>query len=338
MGDCRKKPSAMSNPVPRHRRLLTRRRGGAYTQGCGGESLKRARAKEPLYLAVTADVDPDANRPARGRPDAVSAGRPAEEAAYDACFQGLALLLGVLERLSLPASLFWEARCLERLASREPALLARALENPLFEHGGHGWRHEDFAGRQSGMPLGPEETERVLSRAAQVFGSVLRRTPLGFRAPYCRLTPELARALPGHGYLYDASVARRPGTEWQLQPYRLDLNPALWEVALCRGTDRRGQPISGYLWQLLEGNRQVSDYLDLVQSLRDRAPGGLLQIALHPWHLVVSEKGAPFGAGGSASRVEKVEELLQGIRAAAGVETVTVGGYLASRLGPSDAG
>lgn len=284
--------------------------------------------RDPLYLAFTVDVDADANRPARGRPDAVTAGRAPQGAAYDACFEGLETLLRVLERLSLPAALFWEARCLDRLASRNPDLLAQALENPLLEHGGHGWRHEDFAGKQSGVPLGRDETERVLTRAAQVFDSVLQSRPHGFRAPYCRLTPELAQALPAYGYLYDASLARRPGEDWQLRPYRLELNPALWELSLCRGTDRQGRPISGYLWQLLEGRRQVGDYLHLAESLRDRAPGGLLQLALHPWHLLVAEDGAPFGPEGAAVRLRQVEALLQRAAAKAGIEFATPGAYL----------
>jgi len=286
--------------------------------------------RNPLYLALTVDVDADANRPARGRPDAVTAGRAAQEAAYDACFEGLEMLLRVLERLSLPAALFWEARCLDRLASLDPDLLARALDDPRLEHGGHGWRHEDFAGKQSEVPLGRDETERVLTRADQVFDSVLQSRPPGFRAPYCRLTPELAQALPAHGYLYDASLARRAGEDWQLRPYRLELNPALWELSLCSGTDRQGRPISGYLWQLLEGRRPVSDYLHLVESVRDQAPGGLLQLALHPWHLMIAEDGAPFGPQGAAARLRQVEALLQRAAAKAGVEFTTPGAYLSS--------
>ncbi|MCK4283077.1 MAG: polysaccharide deacetylase family protein [Candidatus Brocadiae bacterium] len=287
--------------------------------------MAQAHAQEPLFVAVTVDVDPDANRPQPGRADAVS---PAGEARYDACFEGLGLLLNVLEGMGAPATFFWEARSLRRLTATRGDLAARVLGNASFEHGCHSHRHEDFAGKQTGLPLGPEETRGVLERAAEVFDSVLARAPQGFRAPYCRLTQELTDALAAFGYAYDASLTRQPGSHWRLRPFPLAASAGLWELALCRWRDRHGKPISSYLWQLCEGKRQVEDYVHVAASLRDANAGGLLQIALHPWHLVVSKDGGRLPAGHAGSPAARVEQVLAKAADIEGVKLTTAGAYL----------
>jgi peptidoglycan/xylan/chitin deacetylase (PgdA/CDA1 family) len=229
-----------------------------------------------LFVALTVDVDPDANRPLPGRVEAVSAGRE-DGVELDACFRGLSRLLDLLEERSLPATLFWEGRTLEELREREAGLLERVRGHPSLEHGCHGYRHEDFAGKTSGTPLGQAETRAALAQAGEVFAETFNAAPRAFRAPYCRLTPELAQALAQLGYAYDASATRRPSPEWRLRPFRLEAAPAVWELALCRSADRHRRVMSSYLWQLFEGNRPVADYVHLVASLHASCTGGLLQ-------------------------------------------------------------
>ncbi|MGD2175180.1 MAG: polysaccharide deacetylase family protein, partial [Candidatus Brocadiaceae bacterium] len=145
-------------------------------------------AAEPLYAALTVDVDPDANRPAAGRPDAVS---PEGEAAFTACLQGLDALVALLEERRLPATFFWEGRTLQALAERSPTLLERVRSCDAFEHGCHGFAHEDFSGAGSGVPLTRPQTRRALRRAAEAFRLHFGRDPQAFRAPYCRMTEHL---------------------------------------------------------------------------------------------------------------------------------------------------
>jgi peptidoglycan/xylan/chitin deacetylase (PgdA/CDA1 family) len=283
---------------------------------------------QPLYVAVTADVDPDANRPVRGRSDAASAGHPGGEARFDGCLEGLRALVEVLGEMSLPATLFWEARTLQALARLDAGLVERTAGADSFEHGCHGFRHEDFAGKQTGLRLSRDEARAVLERAGAVLHSVLGVHPRAFRAPYCRLTEELADGLVELEYLYDASITRDPDPEWGLRPYVLRKEPEMWELALCRGRDGRGRPISTYLWQLFEGNRPVADYVDLIARLRGRCPGGLVQIALHPWHLIVGENGVPLAGRGLCSPVCSLRHLLQEVRELDGVAFTTAGTYL----------
>ncbi len=277
-------------------------------------------AQQPLYVAVTADVDPDANRAVPDREDAVS---PGGEPCYEACFEGLAALIHHLEALSLPATLFWEGRALKNLKMSRPELLERILENPALEHACHGLRHEDFSGRWTGHPLGGERTAHLMREAGACIHSITGTRPEGFRAPYCNLTDELVDCLERMGYLYDASLTREPAPSWGLRPYRPE-GGRLQELALVRARDREGKPISGYLWQLFEGGRPPGDYVEMVRSLGAQYPGGLLQLALHPWHLEVNEDGRRLP--GAASGV--LADLLSAVRGMERVEPISARAYL----------
>ncbi len=83
--------------------------------------------------------------------------------------------------------------------------------------------------------------------------------------------------------------------------------------------------MSCYLWQLFEGRRPVHDYIEMAESLRGRFPGGLLQLALHPWHLIVSEHNRPL-----AEPVHRLAELLGELTTRDGLAFTTAGGYLAT--------
>ncbi len=280
---------------------------------------------EPLFVALTADVDADANRPAPGRPDAVS---PCGEAEFDACAEGTRALVEVLTALSLPAAFFWEGRALEWFSGHAAPLLASILRNPLVENGCHGYAHEDFAGCGSGLRLDASEALARLERAGAAFRSVFGRAPEGFRAPYCRLTDELVAALAELGYLYDSSHTREPSPDRPLTPYRLP-GTGVWELALCRARDRDGRPVSSYLWQLFEGNRDVVDYLDLLPAAKRECGGGLLLFALHPWHLVVSADGEPLNRRGPEAPETRLRQLLQAATETDGIRFTTPGEYLA---------
>jgi hypothetical protein len=278
----------------------------------------------PLFIALTADVDPDANRAVPGRPDAVTAGEPDGLARTDACVRGLGAMVELLAGSSLPATLFYEGRTLDEVSARDPALLRQLRDNRALEHGCHGWRHEDFAGTDTGVPLGPDETRRALDAAGDAFRRAFGRAPVAFRAPYCRLTPHLTAALQDLGYVYDTTETRIPSPDWPMLPYHLG-SGMLYELPLTRWRDRRGKAISCYLWQLFEGRRPVHDYVELADSLRGRFPGGLLQLALHPWHLIVSEENRPL-----ADPVHKLAELLGELSARDGLAFITTGEYLAN--------
>ncbi|NLW51308.1 MAG: polysaccharide deacetylase family protein [Candidatus Brocadiaceae bacterium] len=279
-------------------------------------------ARDSLFVAVTVDVDPDSNRAAPGRLGAVSPGAEGR-AAFAACRTGLAVLLDALEARGLPATLFWEGRTLRELSDGPGGLPALPAAITL-EHGGHGYLHEDFAGVAGGRPPDAAETAEAVRRTAEAVRDVLGVQPRGFRAPYCRLTPGLAHALADAGWHYDASLTRSLDAGCDLRPYAVPGEPRLRELSLCRSLDARGRPISAYLWQMLEGRRPPDDYLALVRTARARCPGGLLQIALHPWHLTVSAEGVATGD----APVRRLHEFLDRLVALPGVAFTTAGAYL----------
>jgi peptidoglycan/xylan/chitin deacetylase (PgdA/CDA1 family) len=278
----------------------------------------------PLYVCLSVDVDPDANRAAPGRPDAVSA-RCGESVALDACGQGLDVLAEIVQDMAIPCTLFWEARSLRALADAGAPALDYFLHSPEVESGCHGLRHEDFQGKESGVPLDEHDTLAVVREATDVIAQHAGARPRGFRAPYCRLTPALEAALLSVGYAYDASLTRAAGSSWGLLPYALP--SGLAELALCRARDRSGKPITSYLWQMFEGRRTPDDHIRLISGLRDRFPGGLAHVALHPWHIVAGQDGATLGLQGG----HNLRAVLKEMAALDRLQFTTAERYLASQ-------
>jgi len=282
----------------------------------------------PLYVALTVDVDPDANRPAPGRTDAVSAG-VGDRVSLRACRQGLHEMAVLLDELHIPCTLFWEARSLRVLARTAPGLVRSLVGNPAYEHGCHGLRHEDFSARDSGVPISEARAQEILREATRTVEGETGRAPGGFRAPYCRLTPGLRRALAALGYSYDATLTRRVSKTWTLRPCRLrGTEGRVWESALPRALDRHGRPIAGYLWQLFEGRRRPDDHVELVARLAPSCRGGLFQLAVHPWHLVVSAQGEPLAGRAAGSAAADLRAVLCGIQSVPGVQFTAVGPYV----------
>ncbi|MFP4029318.1 MAG: hypothetical protein ACLFWL_16140 [Candidatus Brocadiia bacterium] len=284
--------------------------------------------KKACYVALTVDVDPDANSPVGGRPDAISRGQSGRVKTR-ASREGLRIIRNICHELSIPVCLFWEARTLRLFNKLTPALLEDVLSENDWEHALHGFRHEDFAGEVSGQPLGSDETFRILHKATDIVTSLTKRNISAFRAPYCRLTEPVKNALIKLGFAYDASLTQTLGTDSKLKPLCLATRDSapLFELPLCRGTDQSGHPISCYLWQLFEGNRQPDDYMYLVEETLRLCPGGLLQIALHPWHLKVNSKGEPTGKEDSPFATI-FQQLLEGIKGLSTVRFTTPGKFL----------
>lgn len=281
-----------------------------------------------MFVAFTMDVDPDANRAREGRPDAVSAGSD-DGVQMDACREGLEWIAEVLEQTGLPCTFFWETRTLLHLSEKDRDLLDRLRENTRLEHGCHGLRHEDFAGEVSGQPLDAGATREVVETASGGFEQVFGERPRGFRAPYCRLTDELIAALSEAGYRYDASrtVELRKGSD--LLPTYLTRDPQnLWEIPMCRWRDSEGKPISGYLWQLMEGRRPEDDYLDMIGDIAKRYRTVLVQLALHPWHMHIRADGHRLSNSEARKNREKLGSIIWGLLRMDGLHFSKVGDYL----------
>jgi hypothetical protein len=280
----------------------------------------------PLFICLTLDVDPDANRACAGRLDAISP-HSGGGVSVEACRRGLAFLDETVRRLDLPCTLFWEARTLELLSAADPALIRAWVANPKAEHACHALKHEDFAGTDSGIPIGERETLAIVKEATGTVARLTGSTPEGFRAPYCRMTPALSAALLDAGYRYDATLTRTAGKQWDMRPYTLVQSggKCLKELALCRSHDDDGRPITSYLWQMFEGRRKPAQYVNLACRLKDTCRGGLFQIALHPWHIFVDERGQQL----TAQARNDLTLVLEQVSKLSGIRFLTARSYLA---------
>lgn len=285
-----------------------------------------------FHVAITLDVDPDANISVPGCVDAVSSGLD-RRVSLKACKDGLHHIHRLNTALNIPLTVFWEARTLRNISLTHPSVLQKYRRSEIIEHGCHGYRHEDFTGENSGCKLSYGIIKDVLTKSTRRIADILDITPVGFRAPYCRISEELIAVLRDMFYQYDASLTVEMG-RGQLDPYMLNSNDSnnLWEIPLCRGIDSHGKAISGYLWQLFEARREVTDYLEAIEKAATNSPGGLFQIALHPWHIVVNQEGAQNSTSQIKFIVAQLEELFKAIVATERLQLTTLSAYLSKRL------
>ncbi len=287
--------------------------------------MNAKKTKLTTPLALTLDVDPDANRAIAGRVDCVSAGFNAR-ITLAAARKGLHALHRLLLSLRLPATAFWEARTLNALAKTDPALITQLAENTALEHACHGLRHEDLTAHLSKCPMSRQEKIDRIVRATDIITGIMGTRPAGFRAPYCRVDRTDLDILSELGYSYDASSTSDAFNGFFKGGF--DSSPdaglakGIREIPMLLWRDAGGKPISGYLWQLLEGRRTPGEYIDMVEEIGEKHPGRLIQLALHPWHLAVREDGEP--VAGMLPGLGAVHAVLLSLQSNPGILLTTV--------------
>ncbi len=226
-------------------------------------------------VAFTVDVDRDVNLACQGEMCSISNG--GKHPRFEASARGLEMIAGLLEEMGIKGTFFWEGRTAEVLSERMDLKdLMRRHEVAL-----HGYDHEDFSGKETGMPLDLNETRAVLDRSTEAVDRVFGKRRRGFRAPYQRVTEVLLDELRARNFLYDSSDT----VELDNGKVRARRLPnGLPEAPVCWSRDGRGKKIVSYLWPYHEGKRPIADYLDLVDSFQD----GLMVMATHSWHPVES--------------------------------------------------
>ena len=85
------------------------------------------------------------------------------------------------------------------------------------------------------------------------------------------------------------------------------------EVALSVGKDARGNKISGYLWQLMEGKRQVEEYVKLVQEAKQEASKPIV-LATHSWHSHYSIEKGWLEEKQAKENLKKIKEMLVALK------------------------
>src|SRR3989339_1633847 len=280
----------------------------------------------PLSVAISLDIDPDANSAVEGRHDALSSPIEYGEIRVDACKKGLQKILELLEKYTIDATLFYEARTAQ-------ILIEDGMDLPKLserhEIACHSLKHEDFLGKVSGLPMDEKSIEKTISEAKDILEKIFKRDTKGFRAPYTRINRTVVKALEQLGFQYDSSETVTLGTEWTGNPYPLKaFDSSLMELALPSFPDAKGKKMSSYLWAIFEGRRIFSEYIDAVVQARDIAKGGLFVFSIHPWHLYVDCQGSQFGKNRVRKNLENLESIFSQLKQIQGIQIFRQDEYL----------
>lgn len=281
---------------------------------------------ELLSVAISLDIDPDANSAVEGRHDVLSSPTEHGKVTIEACKRGLQKILELLEIYDINASLFYEARTAQMLVA-DGMNLPKLSER--HEVSCHSLKHEDFLGKVSGLPMEEESIEEAITKAKDILENIFERDIKGFRAPYTRINRTVVKVLERLGFQYDSSETVSMGTEWTGHPFPLEIfDSNLLELALPSFHDAKGKKMSSYLWAIFEGRRVSGDYVDAVLWARDVAKSGLFVFSIHPWHLYADCQGNPFTMEQVKKNLENLEYILSRLKQIDGIQLLRQDKYL----------
>ncbi len=247
-------------------------------------------------LAFTIDLDRDCNTAVRGETAAASRSCGVTTSpCHDASSQGMEAIADMLRSMAFPATIFAEGDSLRKLC--DPSVL-RGLEVAC-----HGMEHEDLTGESTGLLLGDDQLEDIISRSWGTVLSVTGEVPRGFRAPYLNIDPRVLALVKGRGFTYDSSMTEKV-LDGVLKPRLLPMG--MWEFPLARDTDAEGKVIDSYLWAMHEGRRPESDYMRMI----DRFQEGVLVMATHSWHVLEGVQAGPKSSGQTAGELDSIARIL----------------------------
>lgn len=289
-----------------------------------------AKTVDPLYIALSLDIDPDANTAVKGQYDTLSSPIQYGKIQIEACRKGLQKIFELLDVYTIEATLFYEARTAQML-------IAEGMDLPKLserhEISCHSLKHEDFLGKVSGMPMEAGIVEKTIGEATQILEKNFGRTIKGFRAPYTRINTTVVQVLEKLGFQYDSSETVTLGNGWRGNPFPLEIfDSTLLELALPSFHDAHGKKMSSYLWAIFEGKRVAREYINIVLQARDVARGGLFIFAIHPWHLYVNHQGNQFSKEQVKNHVKDLEYILSRIKRMSGVQLIRMDNYLETWL------
>jgi peptidoglycan/xylan/chitin deacetylase (PgdA/CDA1 family) len=283
-----------------------------------------------LYVAISLDIDSDANSAVEGRHDAISSPIEDGEIRVDACKKGLQKIFELLEKYDIDATLFYEARTAQMLI--ESGMYLPKLSE-RHEIACHSLKHEDFLGKVSGIPMEEKSIEESIYKAKEILVKIFGQEIKGFRAPYTRINRTVVKVLERLGFQYDSSETVTLGTEWAGNPYPLKaFDSSLMELALPSFRDAKGKKMSSYLWAIFEGRRVFGEYIDAVVQARDIAKQGLFVFSIHPWHLYVDCRGNQFGKNQARKNLENLESLFFQIKQMQGIRILRQDKYMENWL------
>lgn len=272
--------------------------------------------------AMTVDVDRDVNLAEKGRIGGVSREKDGNDSPrFKSAAKGLKLIVSILEDLGIHGTFFIEAETAREISKTTD------LRSLLRSHeiAAHGIMHEDLTGADSRVRLTTQQIEEIIVGGANSLKEVLKRRPVGFRAPYLHIDDSVLRLLAKEGYIYDSSIVRRQD-RGEVYPYRV-FGPLI-EAPIYSGSDKEGKKLVSYLWSLHERERNISDYEYMVSKFS----AGLLVLATHSWHMVESYNDGLLSEKKISENMKWVRTIIQGA-IDRGIEFMTIEDYIEERMG-----
>jgi len=272
--------------------------------------------------AMTVDVDRDVNLAEKGRIGGVSREKDGNDSPrFKSAAKGLKLIVSILEDLGIHGTFFIEAETAREISKTTD------LRSLLRSHeiAAHGIMHEDLTGADSRVRLTTQQIEEIIVGGANSLKEVLKRRPVGFRAPYLHIDDSVLRLLAQEGYIYDSSIVRRQD-RGEVYPYRV-FGPLI-EAPIYSGSDKEGKKLVSYLWSLHERERNISDYEYMVSKFS----AGLLVLATHSWHMVESYNDGLLSEKKASDNMKWVRTIIQGA-IDRGIEFMTIEEYIEERMG-----
>jgi peptidoglycan/xylan/chitin deacetylase (PgdA/CDA1 family) len=297
-----------------------------------------ASLKPKTYFSFTVDVDPDLNWPVPGQIAALSHPTEKGETRFDSCAKGLELILNMLDELKIPGTFFIEARTAEKLTNDFGFDLKRMFYG--HEVGCHSYMHEDFLGKDTGIPLSRKKIIEALENSLSILKDTIGKPISCFRAPYVRINDELASVLVELGFEYDSSVT----LDWQMDkkensfmPYYyfkkadmdIDNEEALIEVPLPNLIMPDGVKLTSYLWPYIEGESSFDKFGSALEQISELDPtNSIFLIATHPWHIVETYKKGIIKESVQRKFIEELSSYILKINYKPNVEFVKITEYL----------
>ncbi|MFX0183965.1 MAG: polysaccharide deacetylase family protein [Candidatus Hodarchaeota archaeon] len=252
-----------------------------------------------INVAICMDIDRDAAFPKKGVTHGVSLSshyrsinewKDPLKFSLKGTIKGITNLLTIFEEKNLPLTLFIEAGVVEKTIEEIPNFFY-TLRGIGSDFGLHGLYHEDLTSKESGVPISRNQERLILEEALCIFKRYFKQEPVGFRAPYLKLSENTIELLAKNRFLYDSSVIETANHV----PYIYEnKNHKIVEVPILRyKTD--SNPFILYLWTLFEFIRPVNQIIKIIQKIIDNTKNlesyndlnkpSILTINFHPWHL-----------------------------------------------------
>ena len=230
---------------------------------------------------------------------------------------GVARILTLLRRESIPATFFIPGHTVETYPASVAAILADG-----HEIGHHGYLHENPAALET-----REREREVLVRGLESL-SAAGVTPSGYRSPAWDNSPHTVELLVEHGFRYESSLMADDFTPHRCRvgdeahhdgPYRFGREVDLVEMPVSWVLDDFPHfefvKSGGSLYPGLSAGSKVQEiWEDEFRFMHREVPGGVFTLTMHPEVI------------GRGHRILMLERLIAFFRSHGGVAFTTLGG------------